>query len=110
MLRAGYTRLSLAYFCSRDQLQFAIDAVIFISEHCYKLLPQYTCDAGSAEWRHIHQKRPARAWLGQISYTSGRMRWEPPSGAAGAAASKGALRRLDPTPAGWRSPLVGAAL
>ena len=39
------------------------------------------CDAASAEWRHVHQKRPPRAWLGGVSYEHGKMVWSKASGA-----------------------------
>ena len=91
LLRPGYVRISLPYFADAAALRYVLDAVLFVAEHGWKLLPQYTCDAASAEWRHVHQRRPPRAWLGQISYESGKMTW------ANAAGSAGAAPRVDDT-------------
>ena len=43
-------------------------------------MPQYTCDAATAEWRHVHQRKPPRNWLGQVSYEGGAMAWNPSAG------------------------------
>eukprot|EP00315_Gephyrocapsa_oceanica_P046214 CAMPEP_0185537682 /NCGR_PEP_ID=MMETSP1366-20130426/110565_1 /TAXON_ID=38817 /ORGANISM="Gephyrocapsa oceanica, Strain RCC1303" /LENGTH=536 /DNA_ID=CAMNT_0028149401 /DNA_START=1 /DNA_END=1608 /DNA_ORIENTATION=- len=75
VLRPGYTRVSLPYFADAATVRYVLDALLFVAEHGWKLLPQYTCDAASGEWRHVHQKRPARAWLGSVSYDGGRMAW-----------------------------------
>ena len=56
--RPGYVRVSLAYFCSPAELQYVVDAVLFIADHGYKLLPQYTCDAGSDPISHPIRSDP----------------------------------------------------
>ncbi|KOO20832.1 cysteine desulfurase [Chrysochromulina tobinii] len=67
LLRPGYVRLSLPYFADAQQVRYVLDAVHFVAEHGWKLLPQYLCDARTAEWRHVHQRRPPRAWLGEAA-------------------------------------------
>lgn len=76
LLRPGYVRLSLPYFADAQQVRYVLDAVHFVAEHGWKLLPQYLCDARTAEWRHVHQRRPPRAWLGGISYAEGALSWK----------------------------------
>ena len=80
LLRPGYVRVSLPYFADDLTIQYVLDAVTFVASHGWELLPQYTCDAATAEWRHVHQKRPPRAWLGGVSYEGGQMSWSRASG------------------------------
>ena len=75
LLRPGYVRISLPYFAERRIIEYVLDAVCFVASHGWNLLPQYTCDAATAEWRHVHQKKPPRAWLGNVSYENGAMKW-----------------------------------
>ena len=35
-----YTRVSLPYFATEAQLRYVIDAVLFVADHGWKLLPQ----------------------------------------------------------------------
>ena len=51
VLRPGYTRVSLPYFADAATVRYVLDALLFVAEHGWKLLPQYTCDAASGEWR-----------------------------------------------------------
>jgi hypothetical protein len=74
LLRPGYVRVSLPYYVSADELAFVGDALAFVCEHGWKLLSQYCPDGATAEWRHVHQRRPPRQWLGAIDYSSGEMR------------------------------------
>ena len=62
--------------CLPHQVRYVLDAILFVAEHGWKLLPQYLCDARTAEWRHVHQRRPPRAWLGGISYAGGALSWK----------------------------------
>merc|ERR1711871_1901364 len=82
VLRPGYTRVSLPYFADTASIRYVLDALKFIADHGWKLLPQYTCDAGSAVWHHVHQRKPPRVWLGQVNYDSGRMNWSREAGLA----------------------------
>ena len=38
--RPGFTRLNLPYFISEEQLDFVLQAVVMVTEHGWKLLPQ----------------------------------------------------------------------
>eukprot|EP00962_Isochrysis_galbana_P015278 scaffold4388_cov94-Isochrysis_galbana.AAC.1 len=81
LLRPGYFRVSLPYYASADELAFLGEALAFVAEHGFKLLSQYCPDPATAEWRHVHQRRPPRQWLGSIDYSSGEMRVRPTAGA-----------------------------
>ena len=70
-LRPGYIRVSLPYFTDLPTLQYVLDAVAFVADDGWTLLPQYAFDASTGEWRHVRQRRPPRAWLGAVDYSSG---------------------------------------
>lgn len=73
-LRPGYTRLSLPYFMSDNEIGFILEALKMVATEAWKLLPQYECDNKTGEWRH-HSNSLAkeRKWLGAIRYTDGKM-------------------------------------
>ena len=51
VLRPGQVRISLPYFVHPAALDFVLQAVRFVAERGYVLLPQYTFDAATGEWR-----------------------------------------------------------
>jgi selenocysteine lyase/cysteine desulfurase/tRNA(Ile)-lysidine synthase TilS/MesJ len=74
VLRPGFVRLSLNYFISDAEAQYVLDALDFIAREGWKLLPQYSFQPETNEWMHLSNKSlPNRKWLGEISYTSGKM-------------------------------------
>ncbi|XP_041358893.1 uncharacterized protein LOC121375484 [Gigantopelta aegis] len=74
ILRPGFTRLSLPYFIDDDCLQFVLEAVQLVAQHAHSLLPQYTFNPETGEWRQKNfQVFKDRKWLGHISYKSGEM-------------------------------------
>ena len=53
LLRPGYTRLSLPFKGLReDEVNYAVKALIWVAKNGWALLPQYTCDHRTGEWRH----------------------------------------------------------
>lgn len=75
LLRPGFVRVNFNYFIGEDEAQYIIDAVLFVAEHGWKLLPAYGFFVDSGEWKHRSRlnKVVDRRWLGNISYKSGRM-------------------------------------
>jgi selenocysteine lyase/cysteine desulfurase len=51
-IKLGYVRLSFAYYMSETVVDYLIDAVHFIADHGWKLLPLYRFDPVSGLWRH----------------------------------------------------------
>ena len=51
-LKPGFFRLSFAYFTGETELRYLVDAVHFVAEHGWKLLPLYRFDPASGLWRH----------------------------------------------------------
>ncbi|KAJ8037376.1 Cysteine desulfurase 1, chloroplastic [Holothuria leucospilota] len=79
VLRPGFVRLNLPYFMKDDCISFVLDAVAMVSEHGWKLLPQYMFNPETGEWKQRHhQVFQDRRWLGSISYASGEMQVPPP--------------------------------
>ncbi|XP_037087662.1 uncharacterized protein LOC119108188 [Pollicipes pollicipes] len=76
LLRPGFTRVTLSYLLSEDELEHVITALRLVSEHGWKLLPQYRVNPETGEWRHhSNLVLKERRWLGDIRYGSGRMEY-----------------------------------
>jgi hypothetical protein len=81
----GFTRISFTYFMNEATFQYIVDALNFVAEHGWKLLPEYTFypDTGNeffparlknfpGQWMHRNDKKfAARRWLGSINYQGG---------------------------------------
>jgi len=70
ILRPGYFRFSLPYYATAETVAFVVDAVKFVAMHGWKLLPQYTVDVKSGEFKHANEPKRERRWLGGIDYTA----------------------------------------
>ena len=80
VLRPGFTRLNLSWYSSDDEVNFILDALIFIAEHGWKIMPQYKFNNETGEWRHhTNQVFRERRWLGNISYANGQFSYDPRS-------------------------------
>lgn len=74
VLRPGFVRLSLNYFISPEEADYVLDAVDFVAREGWKLLPEYSFQPETNEWMHLSNKSlPNRKWLGEVSYSSGKM-------------------------------------
>lgn len=76
VLRPGFTRVNLSWFSSDKEVNFVLDAIAFVAEHGWKMMPQYIFNNETGEWRHhsnqvFHQRR----WLGNISYADGSFKY-----------------------------------
>jgi len=76
LLRPGYTRLSLPFKGVREEeAQYVIDALVWTARNGWALLPQYTCDHRTGEWRHWSRRgkplgRTERRWLSHFDVLS----------------------------------------
>ncbi|CAJ0598509.1 unnamed protein product [Cylicocyclus nassatus] len=70
MLRPGFTRVSIPYFWSDEQVDHLVDCIRFVSERAADFIHLYQLNCESAEWHH-HKQRTfhARKWLGYVSFT-----------------------------------------
>ena len=51
--RPGFTRLNLPYFYSNETIEFILQAVLFVAEHGWKLLPQVRLHANPCEFSSV---------------------------------------------------------
>ncbi|XP_028397517.1 uncharacterized protein LOC114521315 isoform X2 [Dendronephthya gigantea] len=76
LVRPGFTRINLPYFMKKEEALFILESIVLVAEHGWKLLPKYTFNPETGEWRHRqHQIFKDRKWLGSISYSSGEMKY-----------------------------------
>lgn len=76
VLRVGFTRINFNYFLHEDEVDYIIDAVEFISNYGWMLLPHYQFEAENGYWVNRDEKEvQVRSWLGQIDYSKGFMEY-----------------------------------
>ena len=75
-LRPGFVRLNFPYFMDEITFDFVIEAIHFIANQGWKLLPHYTFHPETGEWIHHNNKKfLSRRWLGDITYQNGTMEY-----------------------------------
>ena len=62
-IKLGFVRLSFKYFMSERVFQYLVEAIDFLADHAWKLLPLYSFDPESALWHHRDLPRSAPATL-----------------------------------------------
>jgi hypothetical protein len=70
VMRPGFVRLSLPYFASNAEVEYALAAVHAVADHGWRMLPLYRLDAKTGEWRHKARARsfPERKWLAHMRF------------------------------------------
>ena len=65
LLRPGFTRLSFPWMLSEEEVDYVCNALQCVSEHGWRMLPQYKYDHSTGEWSHKSRlnKFPHRIWL-----------------------------------------------
>jgi selenocysteine lyase/cysteine desulfurase len=94
-IRLAFVRLSFNYFISEAVFQYLVDAVDFLADHAWKLLPLYSFDPRSGLWQHRERPRRAPLTLAGFPYGDG--------------AERGAAPRLGRRVAARGTPRGGAA-
>jgi selenocysteine lyase/cysteine desulfurase len=74
-VKPGWTRVNFNYFISEAVFEFVLSAVEFIAEHGWKLLPEYTFEPDTGQWRHSGWKREGVKRLTDLRYRSGRLQY-----------------------------------
>ncbi|RLN95670.1 hypothetical protein BBJ28_00020901 [Nothophytophthora sp. Chile5] len=59
ILKPGFSRMSFPYFADEAEVDYILDAVHFVADHGWKLLPQYNFDCRTGVWRHVSRARVA---------------------------------------------------
>lgn len=72
-IKPGFTRLSLSYFATEDEVNYILDAVRAVADHAWKLLPLYRYNTRTGEWKHKTRfaENPTRLWLRDSNLLSG---------------------------------------
>ncbi len=74
-VKPGWVRVNFNYFISETVFQFILDAVSFVADHGYKLLPLYRFDLATGQWKP-RTARPSPAMrLSDSSYRSGKLEY-----------------------------------
>jgi selenocysteine lyase/cysteine desulfurase len=74
-VKPGWTRVNFNYFISDAVFEFVLAAVELIAEHGWKLLPEYSFEPDTGQWRHANFKREGVKRLTDLSYRSGRLQY-----------------------------------
>ncbi len=70
VLRPGFTRFSLPYWLSSEEVEYILDAILFIAEHGWKFLLHYRYNYKTGEWAHMTRltRFPERIWLSKMDF------------------------------------------
>jgi selenocysteine lyase/cysteine desulfurase len=74
-IKPGWVRVNFNYFLSETQFQFILDAIHLIATDGWRLLPHYTFDPDTGEWRHRAHSAVSVMRLGDISYRASKMEY-----------------------------------
>jgi selenocysteine lyase/cysteine desulfurase len=74
-IKPGWVRVNFNYFLSETQFQFILDAIHLIANDGWRLLPHYTFDPDTGEWRHRAYRAHDVMRLGEVSYRTGKMEY-----------------------------------
>jgi selenocysteine lyase/cysteine desulfurase len=74
-IRPGWIRVNFNYFISEATFQFLLDAVEFVAQEGWKLLPQYVLDEASGVWRNRKGRPEPALRLGDVTYRSGKLEY-----------------------------------
>jgi selenocysteine lyase/cysteine desulfurase len=74
-IKPGWVRVNFNYFLSEIQFQFLLDAIHLIANEGWRLLPHYTFDPDTGEWRHRNRGSINVMRLAEISYRTGKMEY-----------------------------------
>ena len=74
-VKPGWVRVNFNYFISEPVFQFILDAVSFVADHGYKLLPLYQFDLATGQWRPRRSRPTPAMRLSDLSYRAGKLEY-----------------------------------
>jgi selenocysteine lyase/cysteine desulfurase len=74
-IKPGWVRVNFNYFISEAVFRFILDAVHFVAEHGWILLPHYRLDTASGLWTHRSARPAPPMSLDDITYADGEMQY-----------------------------------
>ena len=75
-IKPGWVRVNFNYFISDAVFHFILEAIEFVADHGWRLLPDYSFDPPSGLWRNRTAPANAPMSLNDIHYTAGGMHYE----------------------------------
>lgn len=73
-VKPGWVRVNFNYFIRDDVFEYILDAVEFVAERGWELLPDYKFEADTGHWYHRERRLEAPHSLEDVSYDEGAMR------------------------------------
>ncbi len=70
-IKPGWVRVNFNYFLTDEVFDYIIEAVDFVAEHGWKLLPDYAFEPDTGRWYHRERQMRAPHSLFDISYETG---------------------------------------
>jgi len=74
-IKPGWVRVNFNYFLSETQFQFIVDAIHLVANEGWRLLPHYTFNPDTGEWRHRRHSAASVMRLAEVSYRTGKMEY-----------------------------------
>jgi selenocysteine lyase/cysteine desulfurase len=74
-VKPGWVRINFSYFLSESVFAFLLEAVAFVAEHGWKLLPDYDFEPMSGAWRNRRGRPDPALRLSQLSYRRGKLEY-----------------------------------
>ncbi len=75
-IKPGWVRVNFNYFISEEAFRYIVQAVAWVADHGWRLLPQYRFDAARGLWKHRGGPIEPPLRLSQLSYDdSGQLRF-----------------------------------
>ncbi len=72
-IKPGWARLNFNYFISEETFEFLCQAVEIVASEGWKLLPQYSFDPMTGQWKHRHSQKKVRMRLHNLRYRGGHL-------------------------------------
>jgi len=74
-IKPGWVRVNFNYFLSETQFQFILDAIHLVANEGWRLLPHYTFNPDTGEWRHRRASAANVMRMAEVSYRTGKMEY-----------------------------------
>jgi selenocysteine lyase/cysteine desulfurase len=74
-VKPGWVRVNFNYFISEAQFAYLLNAVDWVAQHGWKLIPHYAFDEHTGQWRHRAGRPDPAMRLCDVTYRNGRMEY-----------------------------------
>ncbi len=74
-IKPGWVRVNFNYFIGETVFRFILDAVHFVANHGYKLVPYYKFDLATGQWKTRRNRESSPMRLRELDYRSGKLEY-----------------------------------